>query len=191
MADGTIAHFLILNKTLGYALLFFFLLLEGELIFFVAAFLAHRGFFDPLTLMAIALAGVLIGDVLWFTTGRNMHKTSKLFQFAARHISRAFDSHVERVPMRVLFISKFTYGLHRAVLLRIGNTKMSLKTFLRGDILPSVVWVVTVFMLGYISSLTLVPLRHYLRFAEIGLAVVVISFAVLSYALSRVLRRKL
>jgi membrane protein DedA with SNARE-associated domain len=54
----------------GYVALFLGTFLEGETILLVAAFLAHRGYFNIYWVTSVAALGTMFGDQLFYFIGR-------------------------------------------------------------------------------------------------------------------------
>ena len=174
-------HYLILSRPLGYFLIFIGLAIEGDLVLLIIAFLTHQGFFDLGDMILVSLAGVFVGDVTWLYLGKKLDRLSPLTHRLVTKLSGPVDKHLRERPVRAIFVSKFTYGLHRAVLVRLGQNGMGLKEFLKADIPAGLVWFIVVGGLGYLGGGAVTLARHYLRFTELGLLLVVVAFLLISY----------
>ncbi len=177
---------------LGYILVFIGLILEGDTVLFIAAFLAHQSFFGLGDLAVVAFASVLIGDALWYLVGyRTRDSQVWLFRWA-HNIGRHFDKYLKRRPLHTIFISKFTYGVHHLILMRAGIDNLSLKEFMKKDVSATIVWMLIVGGLGYFSGLSYVVLKHYVRLTELGfLGGITLVFLIQHFFVSRKLKQNL
>lgn len=178
--------YLIWWRPIGYAMIFFGMILEGDIVLFTGAFLAHQGFFDMGDLTLAVFGGVFIGDALWYYAGSRLSERAP--SFLARwieRIARPFDAHLRERPLHTIFISKFAYGMHHALLARAGMIGVPFQKFLRSDITASIVWALIIGGAGYASSASFVFFKHYLRFAEIVILTGILALAALEYIVTR------
>ncbi|MBI4119774.1 MAG: VTT domain-containing protein [Parcubacteria group bacterium] len=189
--DATLLHYLTAWKILGYGAIFLGMIFEGDAVLFTAAFLAHQGFFDPLNMFVVVLCGILIGDSLWYLLGHWLNTSSAFFTKWAARIAAPFDQHLLNSPFRTIFISKFTYGFHHAILVRAGSLGLPWKNILETDIPASLLWITIVGGLGYASGAAFVLIKHYLRFAELGLLAALIIFIAAYYLIVRSTKKRL
>lgn len=170
--------FFILHPFLGYALAFFGMFVEGDLVLFSAAFLAHLGVFDVVWLAAVSFFGMLAGDALWYGAGRFHQKLprflARLFERVASPFDRALNAH----PFRTLLVGKFAYGIHRLILAR-GGGQIPFARFFKKDLVATAVWVAALMSAGYFGGFAINQLKGYYRFAEIGLliGIIIVIFA--------------
>jgi membrane protein DedA with SNARE-associated domain len=179
------------HKLLGFFLVFAGLLIEGEFVLFIAAFLTEQRIFNAGYMLIIVICGVLLGDILWYFAGRRLNGTGYWWQKWFDHIAKPFDRHLVKNPFRTIFISKFTYGFHRAILLRVGELRIEFGRFLKADIASAVIWIGIIGALGYKASASFLILRHYLRLAEAGLVIGLIGFFLFLHFVSHLLQREL
>ncbi len=188
----TIIPFLILWKPLGYLLVFFAMMIEGDLALFTTGFLTNLRVFDPFDILAIVFAGVLVGDTLWYELGRRLEKHAPdLIKRWIEKIAGPFDEHIRNRPFRTIFISKFTYGVHRIILARAGMLGIKFGEFLKSDIVASSAWIAIVGGLGYFSGLSFELAKHYLKFAEVTLLIALVIFVLLLKLISNRSRREI
>lgn len=140
----------------GIALLFVLAVVEGPVATVVAGALAAAGLFDPLAVLAVALAGDLVGDVLLYMLGR----------FCPRLARRLFPG---RMPMQpaglhavfarrggwLLFIGKLTHVAGFAVILTAGFARMAVVPFLMFSLAASLPKVALLAALGWVFGLSL------------------------------------
>lgn len=172
-------HYLTVWQPLGYLIVFLVLMVEGDAVVFAAAFLTHRGIFSFWPMIATAYAGVIIGNALWYEAGQHLDRLP-FFQRIAKPVANFLDPHIRKHPVRMLFLTNFTYGLHRATLLRTGALRIPTRTFLLGIIPPGVVWLAAVFSLGYASSISLAYVEHSVKYVELGLLLAFCGYIVLT-----------
>ncbi len=164
----------IVHPLLGYLIIFFGLFVEGDLLLFAAAFLARLGVFDLLPLVVVSIAGMLIGDTLWYTLGKYHRRLpTRLVTFYDR-VASPFDQMLTTRLFHTLLITKFTYGIHRLILARAGSVGASFVRFFKTDIVATLIWTATIVTIGYFGGFALEALKEYVRFAEIGLLILLV-----------------
>jgi membrane protein DedA with SNARE-associated domain len=179
---------------LGYAVVFIGMILEGDIVLFTSSFLAHQGFFDIGDLAFFILTGVFIGDSLWYLAGRLIdnhlsgNSRMSLVNRWVTKIAMPLDTHLLNYPFRTIFISKFAYGLHHALLTRLGMLRFSWKRFVKIDFIANISWVFIVGGLGYFSGAAFFASKHYLRFAEVGLLLALILFLIVEHLVIKKLK---
>lgn len=179
MIDGTFfIHYLTISKTFGYLLVFLGMIIEGDAVLFTAAFLTRTNNFDLGDMFLVVLSGSFVGDILWYHLGLKLNNYQKLAFLRAwmDKISKPLDPQLHKRPFKIIFISKFLYGLHHAILMRAGNLKFPVKKFMQIDATAIVAWIMIVGGLGYLSGVSFSFFKHYLRFAEIMLVVGLLAF---------------
>lgn len=185
-----ILHYLSEYQTLGYIIIFLGMMIEGDILLFTTGFLTHRGYFNiDVALLAVFL-GVIIGDNIWYVLGETISEKSFLGRFITR-ITAPFDEHLKNRTIRTIFISKFAYGLYRPTLLRAGMLRLSFKKFIEGDISASIVWILLIGGLGYLSSVSFFLIRRYLRYTELTLFFSLILFILISHLLRHISKKEL
>ena len=178
-----------LNQWL-YLALFVGLLFEGETILFVGFYLVRQGHLSVTLALLVTLAGVLVGDYLWYQVGHYLNRFQWLKQKLDR-VSEPIDRQLTRRPLRTLFISKFAYGLHRLTQIRCGALHIAWRTFWRADVPAAVLWISIVAGLGYFTALSVSALRHYMRFTQFGLLFGILFLWAVAHIVSRINRHRL
>jgi len=161
-------HYLTFWRPIGYAIIFIGMIFEGEIVLFSAAFLTHQGFFHFGNTILLVASGVFIGDLFWYKLGTILGKRATLINKWSENLTKSFDDRIQKKLSWTLFITKFAYGIHHAILVRAGMLGVEFKYFLESDIPASIVWIFVVGGLGYFSSASLSGTRH-LRFIRIAL----------------------
>lgn len=189
--DSIILPFITAFPVLGYMFVFFIMMFEGDVALFTVAFLTSQDYFDFWDMTFTALGGVLIGNILWYWAGIHLNRLSPFIYKWSERIGKPFDDHLVKRTFRTFFISKFTYGVHHALLLRAGTLKMPLITFIKNDFLATVIWFTIIGSIGYTAGASFAHAKHYLKYAEIGLLIALIGFFVLEHVVRKRSREKL
>ncbi|MBI1755382.1 VTT domain-containing protein [Candidatus Azambacteria bacterium] len=191
--ESLLLHYLVLWKPLGYALLGAGMMVEGDATLFTAAFLTQQGFFDPGDMLFWTLSGALAGDIIWYYLGvrfTNAAPSSLVARFVNR-LAKPFDGHLIKRLFHTIFISKFTYGIHHALLMRAGMLGITIRDYMLAAFPATILWFVIIVAIGYAFGESFLLLKHYLRFAEIALLAALILFFVLEHFISVRSKKKL
>lgn len=174
-------------EPLGYIIIFLGMMVEGDLVLFSTAFLAHQGIIAFIPAFLSALWGMILGDNLWYSLGLKIRNSSRLsFVTAwAERIAKKFDERLIKRPVRTIFIAKFTYGFNRAILIRAGMLRLKWRKIEQSDILATLLWMAIVGGLGYFASASFSLIKHYLRFAEVGLFLGLLIFFCLEHLIAK------
>lgn len=177
----------ILHPVFTYILIFFGIALEGDVVLFTSAFLADQGFLDPGIIFTITLLGVFVRDLSWYEIGRRIDASDSRIVARARKMAAPFDNHLQDRLFHSLFIAKFVYGLHLAIVMRIGALKLPIKKFIQADAPATIIWITIVGGLGYLSSesVALFSAQKYLKYTEVALAGGLVAYLVLHQLISR------
>ncbi len=150
----------------GYLFIFVGLLIEGHAFVFLAYFLTGQGVFNFWLISLIVILGVFTEDLFWFWLGVQLKKRSTKFNEWAEKLAKPFDTHLINRPVRTIFISKFTYGINRAILMRAGSLGIDFKKLLKGNFSASAIMVSILGSLGYFSKASFELAKHYLKLGE-------------------------
>lgn len=186
-------QYLTAHQTLGYAIIFLGIMIEGDIILFTAGFLTFQGFFNLGIMLPLVFLGTMIGDNLWYVFGELIGEKKIFFKFK-NFIEKAtgpFDDHLKNRPIRTIFISKFTYGLGKTIILKAGSMRVSFEKFIKADFIATSAWIFVVGGLGYLSSVSFLAVRRYLRYTEIALLLGVIIFVIISFFFSKIFKKEL
>lgn len=140
----------LLIARLGYPALMIGLLLEGETILVIGAFMAHRGYFSLPAVMLIALMITFSSDQFFFWLGR-----IKGNEFLEKRPN--WKPKVEKAEFLLhrnttwLFLGfRFMYGLRTVMPFVFGMSKFDPKRFAILNFIGSVTWVLIFGMTGYV-----------------------------------------
>ena len=191
--ESILSHYLDLSvwKPIAYLVVFIVMILEGDVALFAAGFLTHQEFFQFLPIILTLFSGVFLGDNLWYRLGNWLNNSTSFFERWIEKIAKPFDEHLRNKPIRTIFISKFTYGFNKAMLMRAGALGIKWKKLEESDLLATFFWIIIVGGLGYASSASLIAIKKYLRFGEIAFAIGIVVFIIIEFLVTKKAKRKL
>ena len=165
----------------GYAAVFAGSLLEGEAVLALAGVAAHYHHLELQFVVAIAVAGAILGDQLYFYIGRRFGgRLLARWPRLTPSIARA-SGLLERYDTVLVIGLRFMYGLRLAGALAVGMSRMSWWRFASLDLLGAVLWAPLVAGAGYLLAAAveglLTDLKHVEYAVFAALAVVGIGFS--------------
>ncbi|MBI2514871.1 VTT domain-containing protein [Candidatus Wolfebacteria bacterium] len=191
--NSFLLHYLIWWKPVGYLIVFFGMMLEGDILLFTAGFLSQQHFLNTFYSLTLAFFGALIGDFIWYWLGRKLNgdKTPPFIKKWLGHLE-LLDNHLRDRPRRTIFISKFAYGFNHLTLMRAGTLGIRLADYIKANIWATIVWVLTVAGLGYLSGASFESVKRYLRFAEIALLMgLILFFLIWNFVVAKQFQKRL
>jgi len=186
-------HYLIAHQILGYAIIFFGMMIEGDIILFTAGFLTHQGYFDIGIALILVFLGTIVGDNIWYVLGESLG-VNKSFSRINQYIEKAtssFDGHLKSRPVHTFFISKFVYGLSKFIIFKAGALRISFGRFIEADLVATFMWIFLVGGLGYLSSASFLAIRRYLKYTELTLFLGIAIFILISYVVTKISKKEL
>ncbi len=154
---------------LAFAVVFFGIVLEGEMTLFTAAFLTQQGYFQPAEMAALGLVASHFGDWGWYVAGRRFCRPGTTVDRWICRLCGPLDRLLAANPVRTVFINKFVYGLSHLTLLRAGATKLTAGKVARADLPAATLWFLVIGSLGYFFSASAALVKNYIRYSEIAL----------------------
>ena len=149
----------------GYALLFLGVAAEGEAFLAAAALLVHRGYFRLAAVIAVAVAGNTVADLLYYFAARMRGREWLERRYGASRYYQRVVLGVQRHGRWMLLGSRFAFGFRILIPAACGALGMPPGTFLPMVVLAGILWAVPVAFLAYSSGgamhSALVDLRHY------------------------------
>jgi len=185
----------------GYLALFGFLVAAGlgvplpeEATQLAGGVLAHQGLVRLLPAMATAWAGIVTGDVIWFTLARRHGERVLAARPVARVLSAerraGLERHLARHAFLVVAAARHASGLRLAVFALAATHGVRLRTFALADGLSALVSVPLVVGAGFLFSQHLELARRDLRWVELAVvALVVVGILVATRLRRRPARR--
>jgi len=167
------------------------IMLEGEMVLFTAAFLTQQGWFGLGEMLPAVMAAAHVGDWSWYGLGRRVCLPGAALNRWICRLAAPLDRRLARDPSRMIFISKFVYGLNHLTLLRAGATKIEPGAFAKGEVLAATMWTLVIGGLGYFFGASVAFLKEYIRYSELALLAGLSIFLCLRWFLSRQLKKGL
>ena len=168
---------------LAYVLIFIGMLIEGEVIIFAAFFLATQNYVYLPAILLVVFAGAILGDILWYYGGHFLERIQFAHSLFCK-VTYPLDRVIKRHPRTVIVLTKFTYGLHRVVLLKTRRGGIGFREFMKVDIPGSILWISTLASLAVLFSSYLGVLASKVKHVEIAVALVIIAFLVSVHTIS-------
>lgn len=173
-----------------YLLIFLAMVFDAALTVFAAIFLAVSGALLIIPTIIVLFLGTLGEQMLWYWVGKHLGRWKKLMSLLDGP-AKPFDKHLINRPAHTLTLSKFIYGIHRAMLVRAGMLHIEFRRYAKIAAVSSSLWllVLGLFAVGFSASYQV--LKEYISYAElIPLGFVVIYFIV-DIVISRKLKKNL
>jgi len=164
----------------GYMVIFIGTLIEGESILMLGGYFAHRGYLDLGPVIAVAFAGAVCGDQLFFYIGRH-HAKGLLARFPKLRDKVNVALHrVEAHQVKVVLGMRFLWGLRIALPVSLGLTNMGARRFLWLNLISAAVWSIVFSCAGYGAGRLISRLAAELHRYEIWIAVGLLLVAVIA-----------
>lgn len=133
----------------GYALLFGGVILEGEAFLLAGAYMAHKGYFNLVEVIAVGIAATMLGDQVYFRAARARGRA----WVERRKGSRAKYSKILEMTQRrgpwLILASRWTFGMRMVIPAACGATGMSVAKFTAIDFVSVSIWAIALTLLGY------------------------------------------
>ena len=148
-------HLAALIEQYGYIVTFFGTVLEGELVVVLSAMAAHMGYLSLPLVILVSTLGAVTGDTLFFFLGRNYGRVIVArLPFVQRQTDRA-GLFISRYPNISIISFRFIYGLKLSGAILIGMSKVKTVHFLILNLFGSLLWAVSIALIGYTFAATL------------------------------------
>jgi membrane protein DedA with SNARE-associated domain len=148
----------------GYALVFLSAAVEGDATLLTATFLAHRGYLHLDLVIAVAAAGTVTINQVYFWLAR-IYAQKRIASLRANRKIHIVLDRIDRHGALLVLFSRFVYGFRIAIPAACGATGMSPVQFTSGDVAGSIVWSVVIgfagFAIGQLLEQLLDDLRRY------------------------------
>jgi membrane protein DedA with SNARE-associated domain len=165
--------------------------LEGEAVIYSVMFLTFEGMLKLKFTLPIVCASVLATDFISYQVGvygpRFFPRLAKFYS----HLTAPLDDRLRSLSFTVYLISKFTYGMHRAVLIRSGMIGVPFKKLLKINLVTSAIWIATITGAAYASWQSISYIGKSLRYIEVVLLVGIIVILLGSHFISHLTKIKL
>jgi membrane protein DedA with SNARE-associated domain len=168
------------HQILAYAIIFLGLIFEGEVIVITTGVLTSLGALDFELSLLFIFTGSFVKTFVLYYIGEVMNtkfSSSKFFQYIEKRVL-FFMPRFKQKPFWSIFLSKFIMGTNYLVILFSGYNKINLKTFLKAEIISTIIWAPALLSIGYFFSQTAISYSK-----EMGKFSMVISGLVIVFLL--------
>jgi membrane-associated protein len=144
------------HQVLVYFLIFLGLIFEGEFVLISSGILIHLGAINPMITITVVFIGSLVKTFYCYYLGSFIHKKwnhTKFLQHIEKKVNYFLPNFKEK-PFLSIFVSKFIMWLNFSVIVFSGYSKINFKTYLKAEILSTIIWAPTLLLLGYFFSYT-------------------------------------
>lgn len=146
----------------GYLALFIGCIAEGETFTLLGGVAAHEGLLHYGWVVAVAMAGGILGDTALFFLGRYYGTPIlKKFKKHQKQIAKA-NRLIRRRPVLFVIGVRFMYGLRIIGPVIIGASKLKPQKFMLLNIIGAVLWALIFVSLGYVGGQVITPWLHML-----------------------------
>ena len=165
----------------AYAFIFLGLIFEGEVVVITTGVLCSLGALDFTLSLVLMFSGSFVKTFVLYYIGEvmnNKYGSSKFFQYIERRVLY-FMPRFKQKPFWSIFLSKFIMGTNYLVILFSGYNKISLKTFLKAEVISTIIWAPALLSLGFFFSQTAISYSKEIgKFSMVifGLVVVFLLF---------------
>ncbi len=173
-----------------YLVMFAAMFTDAALTVFAAVFLVSVGALSLLPTVFVLLAGIFCEQLGFYWLGTRLSTHDRLSRWADK-LAAPFDRHLQARPFHTLLISKFIYGMHRAMLIRSGMLRLPLGKFTKYALANGVIWLAAVGGLGFLFSESYQEFKRYFAYAELIFLVLVVVYFVTQRLLARRLEKEL
>src|SRR5262245_30375325 len=165
----------------GYALLFLGVAVEGEAFLVAAALLVRRGGFQLPLVIAVAVAGNTVADLLYYFAARARGRSWLEARYGGNPRYQRVIHAMERHGRWLLLGSRFAFGFRILIPAACGALGMPPSTFAPLVVLAGILWAVPTALVAYTAGgaieSALRDLRHYA--VVLGAAIVLVPAFVL------------
>lgn len=143
--------FIFLMKEYGYAILFIWSMLEGEMGLVMAGLLTHTGDMNLFIAIFVAGLGGFAGDQVYFYIGRfNKKIVHKKLKGQRRKLALAHLL-LKKYGWPIIFAQRYMYGLRTVIPIAIGLTRYSAKMFAFINLMSAWCW----------AAITIIPTWYF------------------------------
>ncbi|RMF10616.1 MAG: DedA family protein [Candidatus Neomarinimicrobiota bacterium] len=170
----------VLLTTYGYWALFIGILMEGETILVLAAFLARSGYLDLRWVILIAFVGTYLIDQTLFHLGRHNGLPLLTRRPGWQHRVATLDKWLQRNQNLVIVGFRFVYGFRTVTPYMLGAFQIPVKKYLILNGIGGLIWSVAISLLGYFLGVLAERVLEGVRQAQwVGLGLIIVGSLVL------------
>lgn len=173
--------FFLTHILLSYGALFLFMFLEGEIALIIAGIGVHLGILSLPVVAVLAVLAVMLKMTAGYRFGAwlgRKYPESRFLRYIESRIL-SFLPQFRKKPFWSIVLSKCIYGLNNAALIFAGYARANYRTYVRAEILSSVVWLGGMFGLGLFFSSAAMSISHNLHNFALLIGLFVLGFIIL------------
>ncbi len=182
---------------IGYIILLFGMVFEGESVMVLIAAAARLGILSPFFVWLAAVLGVVFGDTFWFLLGgkvgsKLMAKYGKILfisEVRVAALSRYLNSSRAKAG-GLIMLAKYLYGFMHLTLVTIGASRLPFRTFIIYTIPAAILWVSIFFTVGFAYANSVAALQDSIPRVLVGLVIIIASVTIISKILGRYFEKK-
>jgi membrane protein DedA with SNARE-associated domain len=167
------------HQIMAYALIFLGLIFEGEIVVISAGILSHLGALNVWFTLLFIVLGAFTKTFLCYYIGTVIHdkwSENNFLKYIERRVFFIMPHFTQR-PFWSVFISKFIIGTNYMVAIFSGYKRINYKTYLKAEIIGTLIWAPALLSLGYFFSYTALQIsREISRFSLVILILMILFF---------------
>jgi membrane protein DedA with SNARE-associated domain len=175
-----------------YLIVFIGMLFAGESVLLPAMHYALLGKLEPAFVIAVALASMMLSDVVWYYIGGHIKQ-----RYMKRMVSGKAKASIERLsgvfsrrgPL-VLYLSKFVYGTRIAAQILAGAEGMKFRTYIGINFLGVSTLIAALYILSYFIQASVSGLQGVVHIAEISFLALVVVIVGLHIGIGSYIKKK-
>lgn len=164
------------------------MLVEGLLFALTVMFLISVGIVSPLPAVLSVAIGAVLEQWLLYYVGTRLKNFSKLSVYVNK-IAGKLDEHIQKRALHTFLISKFVYGVHKAILIRSGMLRISLNNFWKASLVSTLFWLLVICAFSYYFSAYLVKFAKFSGWVNALPFILIVFFLLLEKFLGKYLKR--
>lgn len=159
-----------------YISLFIGMIVGGDVVLITAVFLIFRGELALVPALAVATAGTLVSDMIWYSLGRALPENAlvkKIMSRGGERLSQMSDF-FKKHSLKTIFYSKFIYGTRVVVQILSGGNKLPLAPYLAVDFAGTVGYMALILLLGLVVHESIESLEDIVHGTQIAFVIFLI-----------------
>jgi membrane protein DedA with SNARE-associated domain len=174
-----------------YAIFFPITIIEGPAATIIAGFLVSLGYFNFMLVFLIAVAGDVLGDLIYYQIGRaGTSCFSRRLFFVKGEQFRRLQHHFKEHPVKTFLFGKWTHAIGAAILIAGGIAKVPMKQFLWWNFLGTLPKAFAFLIIGYFFGHAYREINQFFGSVTLGIFIVMI-LGIAVYLLIEMLRKRI
>lgn len=169
--------------TYGYLVFFPLTVIEGPIITVIAGFLVSLGYLNFFIIYALAIAGDLTGDMIYYSIGRwggkRIMARGYFLHVRAEHLER-IHKYFEEHAGRALLFGKWTISASAVILVAAGMARTPIRKFLWFNLIGSLPKSMAFLLIGYYFGRAYQEIGRYFDYTAIAIFIIMV-LAVAAY----------